>query len=84
MKPWGIHVCNLNPAFMNTPMIGKSIESSREELRNAPEEVRSQYPEDVMDGGAQMILKIQEDPSKVVSCALYLSCFTNSSTLLYD
>ena len=66
MSPWGISVCNINPAFMKTPLITKSIADAQTELQNADADIRSQYPPNVLESSTQLILKVQENPVKVV------------------
>ena len=66
MQPWGIYVCNINPAFMKTPLIENSIIGAQTSLQNADPDVRSQYPSNVLESSTQLILKVQEDPNKVV------------------
>ena len=66
LRPWGVHACNINPAFMKTPLIESSIEAAQAELANAPQEIRNQYPSEVLDKSMHTILTVQENPVKVV------------------
>ena len=66
LQPWGISVCNINPAFMKTPLITDSIARAQTNLQEADPHVRSQYPPNVLESSTELILKVQEDPGKVV------------------
>ena len=67
MRPWGVKVTNLNPAFMRTSLIERSIEQANAQLCSASQEVRAQYPETVLQGTAIAIRSVQEDPQQVVT-----------------
>lgn len=43
LRPWNIHVCNINPAYMNTPIIANSEQSRLRIFKEAPVEVQNQY-----------------------------------------
>lgn len=66
MRPWGVYVSNINPAFMRTPLITKSIKEADEAFKSASPEIRGQYPDNVLEDSTRLILSVQEDPSKVV------------------
>merc|ERR1711991_383746 len=82
MQPWGISVCNINPAFMKTPLITNSIARAQTSLEEADPYVRSQYPPNVLESSTQLILKVQEEPSKVVD-AIVLSVESNNPSRNY-
>ncbi len=52
---------------MRTPLIENSIIAAKNELANAPKDIREQYPPEVLDASMKMILNVQENPIKVVS-----------------
>lgn len=75
LKPWGVHVTNVNPCFMKTPMITNSIQQARELFESADLDVRMQYREEVVLADGAKVLWIAESPIKVVNhiCDLLLS-----------
>lgn len=51
---------------MRTPLIESSIIAAKNELANAPDDIKDQYPPEVLDSSMKTILNIQENPIKVV------------------
>lgn len=47
LKPWNIHVANINPTFMNTPIISNGQASHIKNFEAAPTEIKEQYGETV-------------------------------------
>ena len=66
LRPFRIHVANVNPCFMRTPMISASVTQAKEIFDAAPEEVRRQYREDALVADGAMVNAIAEDPEKVI------------------
>ena len=66
LRPWDVSVCNVNPAFMRTPMLGASIDQARRLFEAADESVRSQYDEAAVLADGNKVLLIAESPSLVV------------------
>jgi len=67
MRPWGIKVANVNPAFMKTPMVTDSPPKTLEEYLAADAEIRRQYAEaEAKLRAATTPLEVGEDPGVVV------------------
>ena len=67
MRPWGIKVANVNPAFMKTPMVTDSPPKTLEEYLAADAEIRRQYAEaEAKLRSATTPLEVGEDPGVVV------------------
>mmetsp|Transcript_176 Transcript_176/g.218 ORF Transcript_176/g.218 Transcript_176/m.218 type:complete len:347 (+) Transcript_176:38-1078(+) len=45
LKPWGVHVCNINPGVMATPLIFNTGSLTRKLLEAAPVVIKNQYPD---------------------------------------
>lgn len=65
LAPWGIHVCHINPAFMNTKMVVEGPAWSRRVFEAAPKEVREQYTAPLFDAMDDFIGMMAEDRSLV-------------------
>ena len=74
LRPWGIHVANINPGFMRTPMIEGAAVPTLAAFRAAPAEVRAQYPdaENMLSRMHESVLAVGEDPQVVVNQMLRL------------
>jgi NAD(P)-dependent dehydrogenase (short-subunit alcohol dehydrogenase family) len=66
LKPWGIHVSNVNPSFMRTPILSSGINSARSGFENAPKEITSEYDPSFVDAHIQLMNTASEDPSLVI------------------
>jgi len=66
LRPWGIHVSNVNPGFMNTPIVSGSREIGLREFEAAPADVQSQYSTAMFADNHAKVAAIQEDPILVV------------------
>jgi NAD(P)-dependent dehydrogenase (short-subunit alcohol dehydrogenase family) len=68
LRPWHIYVCNINPAFMRTPMIADSVEKGMAAFGKAPKELQSQYndPRPQLSEGERLVNDSVEDPLLVV------------------
>ncbi len=64
---WNIHMANINPAFMKTPLIQSSLEATQKIFDEAPEEKRAQYNRENFQFMAKTIEAVQEDPELVVN-----------------
>ena len=42
LKPWSIHVANINPGFMRTPMVVDSAKGTLKNFYDAPKEIQQQ------------------------------------------
>jgi short-subunit dehydrogenase len=56
LRKWGVHVANVNPAFMKTPLIMSSIKAGIKDLTESKE--CCQYPDDVLDGTTSTVLAV--------------------------
>ena len=83
MRPWGVHVSNLHPAFMRTPLITKSIQEADLAFKAASPEIRSQYSDNVLEDSTRLIISVQEDPSKVVNAIASVVMAPNPSRNYY-
>ena len=68
LRPWGIHVTGIHPAFMKTPMVVDSAPKTLAEFMSANDNIRSLYPtvEEKLTKAATMPLELGEDPQVVV------------------
>lgn len=66
LKPWRVHVCNVNPCFMATPMLPSSIDQARALFLAADKEVQRQYRSEVVLNDGNKVLAVAESPAKVV------------------
>jgi NAD(P)-dependent dehydrogenase (short-subunit alcohol dehydrogenase family) len=68
LRPWGIKVCNVNPAFMKTPMVTEAGGPAHRAFMEAPDHVRRQYPEAEasMQRMNDTVAVLGEDPAIVV------------------
>eukprot|EP00605_Chrysophyceae_sp_TOSAG23-4_P002345 GSChrysophyteH1.ASY1.ANO1.2593.1 assembled CDS len=61
LRPFGIEVCNVNPGFMNTPLISTSLSLAQRAVDEAPVDVTCFYDvETVLKGNADGLLRIRE------------------------
>jgi NAD(P)-dependent dehydrogenase (short-subunit alcohol dehydrogenase family) len=61
LLPYDIKVCNVNPGFMNTPLIDNSLKIAEEALENSNQDIKRFYDtREVMQGNADAILKMKE------------------------
>lgn len=67
MVPWKIHVTNINPGFMSTPMVLGAGGVAEREFEEAPPEIRDQYGRECLDNNFGMLPMIQEDPQLTVT-----------------
>lgn len=67
LAPWGIHVCHINPAFMNTNIVVAGPAWSRKIYESAPKEVTEQYHAPPFDQLESAIGVIMEDKSVVIN-----------------
>eukprot|EP00602_Paraphysomonas_sp_CaronLab_P002054 CAMPEP_0185025510 /NCGR_PEP_ID=MMETSP1103-20130426/8436_1 /TAXON_ID=36769 /ORGANISM="Paraphysomonas bandaiensis, Strain Caron Lab Isolate" /LENGTH=269 /DNA_ID=CAMNT_0027558719 /DNA_START=292 /DNA_END=1101 /DNA_ORIENTATION=+ len=66
MKPWNIHVSNINPGFMRTPILSAGLAAAKKSFESAPAEITSQYDPSFIDHHVSMMNQSAEDPMKVV------------------
>ncbi len=71
LSTWGIHVCNINPGFMKTPLITSSYAASLREFEQAPKDITTQYSVSNVDALNTTIKQVQENPSVVVDKLVY-------------
>lgn len=64
MKPWNIHVSNINPGFMRTPIVTDGPTRTASEWERVPESIKSQYDSKLLD--MQDAMSVLEDPKLVV------------------
>lgn len=67
LAPWGIHVCHINPSFMNTNMVKEGPAWAKTTYERAPKEVAAQYSEPIFDALDSFIALTAEDKSLVVN-----------------
>lgn len=82
LRPWGIHVSNVNPAFMKTPMVTNSSPAMLAEFLKADESIRIQYPtaeEKFRQQVTNPPLELGEDPQVVVDTIVRLVQASNPS-----
>ncbi|CAE7463351.1 BDH1, partial [Symbiodinium microadriaticum] len=60
LRPWGIHVSNLNPAFMKTPILLNGLEAAKRSFESAPENITSQYDQSFIQYHADMMTNTAE------------------------
>lgn len=65
LAPWGIHVCDVNPSFTNTPLITSGRAWVEQEFRRAPADIQAQYDFDTILGFESHIHFIMENPLSV-------------------
>lgn len=46
LRPWSIHVSNINPGFMRTPILARGVTASQKTFNEAPVEITSEYTQD--------------------------------------
>jgi short-subunit dehydrogenase len=66
LKPWNIHVSNVNPAFMRTPILTSGMNSAKTAFEKAPQEITSQYDRSFEEAHLQMMNRSSEDPALVI------------------
>ena len=71
LHPWNIHVCNINPAFMRTPMIDASICEAQNAFERAPDDIKTQYAKNPIENDAAVVRAVMEDPIKVVNMLVH-------------
>ena len=81
LRPWGIHVTGIHPAFMKTPMVLDSAPKTLAEFLSADESIRALYPtvEGKLTTAASKPLELGEDPQVVVDQILALVRAENPS-----
>jgi short-subunit dehydrogenase len=60
LLPLDIHVAHINPAFMRTPLIDKCVDCAVKSFDEAPDNIRSNYANNVVVDGSKAILAMQE------------------------
>lgn len=65
MKPWNIHVSNINPGFMRTPIVTGGPTLTAAEWERVPEELKEQY-DPLMPNPDTAMKHLLENPSLVV------------------
>jgi NAD(P)-dependent dehydrogenase (short-subunit alcohol dehydrogenase family) len=77
LRPWNIHVCNVNPGFARTPMIAAGKLSAKDAFSKASREIQYQYNDSDMDSIAALVESNAIEPalvvSKILSC-VYAPC----------
>jgi len=63
---WSIHVSNINPAFMRTPILTNGPEAAKRVFEAAPASITSEYTTDWIAGQLDLMNKTSEDPVLVV------------------
>lgn len=81
LKPWNIHVCNVNPGFMKTPMVSNSPSLTRKHFEAAPIAIQNQYPDanKQIDKLTVNVDLMGEDPKVVVMAIKRLVTASNPS-----
>lgn len=67
LKPWNIHVSNVNPSFMRTPILTSGMNSARNGFESAPKEITSEYDPSFQDAHINLMNSASEDPSLVIN-----------------
>jgi NAD(P)-dependent dehydrogenase (short-subunit alcohol dehydrogenase family) len=66
LAPWNIHVCNINPSFMRTPIIENSFIANTKEYEKAPIEITKQYDIKNVRCFDELVQLSTENPEMVV------------------
>jgi short-subunit dehydrogenase len=66
MKPWSIHVSNVNPAYMRTPILTSGLEAAQKAFDAAPKDITSEYDTSFIQWHSNVMNRTAEDPSLVV------------------
>ena len=75
LRPWNIHVCNINPAFMKTPILTSGNDASTLEFQQSP--IKHHYPADIVSRSAEFMFKAPE-----VCTLFYYSIFKLCDVLM--
>lgn len=67
LKPWNIHVSNVNPGFMTTPILSAAEAWGQRVFDEAPSAVKDQYDRDEIFAEGNSMIKFKENPSLVVN-----------------
>ena len=65
MKQWNIHVSNINPGFMRTPIVTGGPDLTAKEFANVPKDLRAQYTDKLFEP-SESLQNVLEDPQLVV------------------
>jgi dehydrogenase/reductase SDR family member 9 len=66
LKPWKIHVSNVNPSFMRTPILTSGMNSAKSAFESAPKDITSQYDPSFQDAHVNLMNRASEDPALVI------------------
>eukprot|EP01041_Mallomonas_annulata_P008241 gene8241-16945_t len=69
LQPWDIHVCNINPAFMRTPMV-ENARKGGDDPRYVDAAVLAQYNPSAFDSLETLMKNTAEDPELVVKAVV--------------
>ncbi len=86
LRPWGIHIANVNPSFFRTPMVFNSPTVTLAEFLKADESIRIQYPtaEEKLRAQADAVpLQLGGDPQVVVDMIVRLVQAPNPALVNY-
>jgi NAD(P)-dependent dehydrogenase (short-subunit alcohol dehydrogenase family) len=67
LKPWDIHVCNINPIYLKTGHVEASLDIISKAYNDADASLKSQYDEEVVSMYIRRLSKTQDDPMLAVS-----------------
>lgn len=70
LKPWNIHVCNVNPGFMKTPILISGPEAAKKCYLNSPEDIQKQYDIDAIQASSTFVDTVKENPQLVIDAII--------------
>jgi NAD(P)-dependent dehydrogenase (short-subunit alcohol dehydrogenase family) len=66
LSHWSIHLSNINPGFMRTPLLASGSSAGKLSFEAAPRAITSEYGTEWMEGQLETVNQISEDPALVV------------------
>jgi NAD(P)-dependent dehydrogenase (short-subunit alcohol dehydrogenase family) len=70
LSHWSIHMSNINPGFMRTPILTNGTAAARRSFEAAPQDITSEYTTEWMEGQMETMNKLSEDPVLVVNAII--------------
>ena len=70
LKGWDIHVSNINPSFMKTPLILSAFVKMQRTFNSSPDDIKAQYWESDITDMLPLVEKSCEDPILVVNAVM--------------
>jgi len=70
LSHWGIHMSNINPGFMRTPLLASGSSAGKRSFETAPSDITSEYGTEWLNGQIDTVNKLAEDPKLVVDAVV--------------